>query len=470
VFFPDELLGLPVGLRLLGVERLREGQLEVVAAALRGESVLVVRPTGSGKSLCFQLPALLKPGTAFVLSPLKALMSEQVTGLQRRKLPATFINTDLGPNEKALRYELLEAGALKFLYCTPERFNPERVREAEVARITAHRPSFLVVDEAHCVDRWGDDFRPDYAEIAAIRARLGNPPVLAFTATASGRTQRRILDSLDIPNVQPLVAGIDRPNVALIRHRMPGDIRDAAQVQERARLITRLVDSVCNGKTMIFVPTVRVGDALKNALRHEGLDLPFYHSKFGTANERDLIVGRFTGRLDPPLDAVICTNAFGMGIDIPNVRLVINWQHPASVEDYLQEIGRAGRDGKPATAILLTDNGRERGLLDFMADQTKGDLPPDNAARVRKRRKDDITEISEIVGSRGRCFRKQLLGLIDTTDDRKRRPLAWLLLERILGRRNKVSQAELCCEICDPRRAAEVISGKETRRKTFTDR
>jgi ATP-dependent DNA helicase RecQ len=458
---PDEFEGLSVGLRLLGVERLREGQLDAVAAALRGESVLVVRPTGSGKTLCFQLPALLKPGTAFVLSPLKALMSDQVAGLQRRKLPGTFINGDLGPDEKTLRYELLEAGALKFLYCTPERFNPERVREAEVIRICAHQPSFLVVDEAHCVDRWGDDFRPDYAEIAAIRERLGDPPVLAFTATAGDKAQKRILKSLGLPGETPrLVTGADRPNIALIRHEIAGDVRSRSQVQERARLIKRLLDGVRSGKTMIFVPTVRIGDALRNALKQEGVDLPFYHSKLGTANERDLIIGRFTGRLDPALDAVICTNAFGMGIDVPNVRLVINWQHPSSVEDYLQEFGRAGRDGKPATAILLTDNGQERGLLDFMAKQTTDKLDAAIAAKVTARRVEQIDDISKIVTARGRCFRTQLTAYLDGPGSGPRRSLAWRLLERIFGSRHHVSKTRICCDACHPARSVEVMMGK----------
>ena len=365
--FPEELQGLPAALRLLGVERLREGQLEVISAALRGESVLAVRPTGSGKTLCFQLPALLSSGPTIVLSPLKALMKDQVAELQRLKLPGSFINGDLSPDEKEARYQLLDAGTLKFLYCTPERFNSERVRAAEVERITRMRPSFLVVDEAHCVNRWGDDFRPDYAAIAEIREKLGNPPVIALTATAGPQARDDILESLGVPDAKRVISDVDRPNIALIRHDMPGDVRSPVQVQERAKLIASLIGNLKSGKAMIFVPTVRIGEALRAALATEGLELPFYHSKLGTPNERDVIIGQFTGRLDPPLPAVICTNAFGMGMDVPDVRLVVNWQHPSSVEDYLQEFGRAGRDGKGAVALLLTDNGQEVGLLEFMA-------------------------------------------------------------------------------------------------------
>ena len=229
--FPDSMRTLSAALRLFGKERLRDGQLDAVLAALRGEDVLVVRPTGSGKTLCFQLPAVMQGGTTLVLSPLKALMKEQVVDLQAQKLPGTFINGDLGLDEKRQRYELLDKGAWTFLYCAPERFG-EKVRPAEVARMEQIRPTFLVVDEAHCVDRWGDDFRPDYSRIREIREKLGNPPLLAFTATAGAAMQDRILDSFGAPDALRLVTGADRPNIALIRHFLP---YDRAKLRERVR-------------------------------------------------------------------------------------------------------------------------------------------------------------------------------------------------------------------------------------------
>ena len=178
----DESIG--AAMRLLGVTHLRTPQLEVILAALRGESLLLVSATGSGKSLCFQLPILLSRGCGFVISPLKALMSQQVAGLTTKKIPGTFINGDVGPEEKKIRYRWLRDGAIKFLYCTPERFDPRMVRQSEVDEIIRARPAYLVIDEAHCIDRWGRDFRPNYGRLGAIRRALGNPPVLAFTATA----------------------------------------------------------------------------------------------------------------------------------------------------------------------------------------------------------------------------------------------------------------------------------------------
>jgi ATP-dependent DNA helicase RecQ len=195
---PAEAIDLGPAMRLFGADRLRDGQLEPILAALRGESVLVVRATGGGKSLCFQLPSVLRPGTAFVLSPLRALMTDQVRALQKKTISSTFINADCSATEKKLRYELLEAGALKLVYLTPERFDDQMVRAEEIERLVAMRPSFLIVDEAHCIDRWGDDFRPAYSRIAEVRRRLGNPPVLAFTATAGVVMQRRIMSSLGV--------------------------------------------------------------------------------------------------------------------------------------------------------------------------------------------------------------------------------------------------------------------------------
>jgi ATP-dependent DNA helicase RecQ len=440
-----------------------------VLAALRGEDVLVVRPTGSGKTLCFQLPAVMRDGATVVLSPLKALMKDQVAELQARKVPGTFINSDIGPDEKAARYELLGNGALKFLYCTPERFG-EKVRHAEVAALSELRPAFLVVDEAHCVVRWGDAFRPDYSRIAAIREMLGNPPVLAFTATAGVSMQQQIKESLGVPEARTLVTGADRPNIALIRHLAPYNAqknepeKERRQMARRAELIARLIRNVRAGKAMIFVPTIKIGTALQQALTDHDLDLPFYHSRFGTANQRDMIVGRFTGRLEPSLDAVICTNAFGMGLDVPNVRLVINWQHPSSVEDYLQEFGRAGRDGAPATAVLLVGGNRDRSLLDWMAEQSlkqaaeTGEISAEDQIDALLQRREAIAAMHEIATRRDSCFRKMLLlRLVGESGVSARPSLSERVLRWVFGEKSASSRAFFCCDNCDRQRAQAII-------------
>src|SRR5499427_7559672 len=202
-------------LRLFGLERFRNGQLPVVEAALCGQSVLVVSPTGFGKSLCFQLPAILRSGVSVVVSPLKALMGEQVSALLRHKIPSTYINSDLDPVEKEIRYQLLANKVFKLLYAAPERFFVQNKGELQMLR--SLKPSFLVIDEAHCVDQWGRDFRPDYGRLNEVRKVLGSPPVLAFTATAGQEMQKRILASLGVDDARVFVRGVDRANISLLR-------------------------------------------------------------------------------------------------------------------------------------------------------------------------------------------------------------------------------------------------------------
>lgn len=437
----DESFG--AAMRLLGVNRLRAHQLDVVLAALRGESLLLVSATGSGKTLCFQLPVLLTRGCGFVISPLKALMSDQVVSLQKKKIPGTFINGDLGPQEKRIRYHLLRNNAVKFLYCTPERFDPKMVRQREIDEMSASRPAFLVVDEAHCIDRWGKDFRPNYGKLRAVREALGNPPVLAFTATAGAQSQRRILQSLGVPNARVIVTGVNRPNIKFLR---------LANVDPKDRypLIRRLIRTVSRGRTMLFVPTVKVGQQLQAGLRALGLDVPFYHSKLGTANDRDMLLGRFTGRLAPAVNVIICTNAFGMGLDLPDVRLVIHWQHPASVEDYLQEFGRAGRDGEPSVAVLFTGERDER-LLTFMAEKTVEMSAVDEASRTQalEAKLAAIKDMRRIATSKGVCVRSSIMEYFGDTPSRRRRSIAIRIVEWLLLNGVRLRETPYCCDTCD---------------------
>lgn len=426
-------------LRLFGLERFRDGQLPVVMAALAGRSVLMISPTGSGKSVCFQLPAILRPGTAYVLSPLKALMSDQVSDLQRKKLPGTFINSDLDMAEKALRYRLLERNAIKFLYVAPERFS---VRDkAEVGRLGAVRPSFLVVDEAHCIDRWGNDFRPDYGRIAEIREALGRPPVLAFTASAGVDAQKRILASLGILGAEVIVRGVDRPNIGLMR--LP------AERHARPAMISKLLSVHVSGKAMIFVPSIRIGEELRQALAGLGHDLPFYHGRLEPPHRRESLLKQFTGEQQPEVNRIICTNAFGMGLDVPNVRLVIHYQHPASVEDYLQEFGRAGRDGKPSLAVLLVGT-NDRGLLEFMASKTveQAKRSSEEAARLLAAKHASIGHMSEMARPRSQCFRKSLRGYFEGNSVAHRSSLVMKIIAWLFSSQSKVTRLAFCCDYC----------------------
>jgi ATP-dependent DNA helicase RecQ len=441
---PEATPNLGGALRLLGLEKFRENQLEVVLAALKGESVLLVSPTGSGKTLCFQLPTLLRSGTAFIISPLKALISDQVSSLQRKKIPCSFINSDLGPEEKRLRYELLEHQALKFFYCTPERFDTSMVRAEEVQRISCAKPNFLVIDEAHCIDRWGKDFRPNYSRLGAVKQLLGNPPVLAFTATAGIKSQKRILESLGIPKARVVVSGVDRPNIALLRLPIEQD-------EQRFQAIKRMCDVMPAGRAMIFIPTVKVGEHLQEGLASLGLSVPFFHSKHGTPNDREMLQGQFTGRIQPAVPIIICTNAFGMGLDVPDVRLVVHWQHPASVEDYLQEFGRAGRDGKQSLAVLFTNDKRDIGLLDFMANLTveAADLDAAQKTAVLKEKLSQIRDIHTLATARNRCLRREIIRYFQEDKPAHRKSFALRIVQWLFSTKEKTSKSRHCCDRCN---------------------
>jgi ATP-dependent DNA helicase RecQ len=485
---PEQLSGLEAVLNILGKSELREGQLQPILAAMRGESVLVVRPTGSGKTMCFQIPAMLTPGTAFVLSPLKALMSQQSQELHSLRIPSTFLNGDLGPDEKRLRYQLLENKELKFFYCTPERFDASMVRPEEVRRVSRTRPAFLVVDEAHCVNRWGRDFRPNYGRIGAIRQDLGQPPVLAFTATAGPIARDQIRQSLGMDvAAKTYVADVDRPNISLARivapltgpqrasrYRQGSDPDDFSP--DRVAITAQLLRNLPPGRAMIFVPTVKQGDKLHTDLAALGLDVPFYHGKL-KANDRANLLGQYLGQLEPSIHAVICTSAFGMGLDVPDVRLVIHWSQSPSIEDYLQELGRAGRDGRPALAVVFVDpGGRDVDLLTYMAGLTvegRRDLSAEDAAGIRLERNAEIASLRALIDPRaprqprsrrkGRassnCFRQELLDAMQGTDVPPPPSLALRILDRFFARRLRRAKASFCCDACKPALHQHVEAG-----------
>jgi superfamily II DNA helicase RecQ len=261
--------------------------------------------------------------------------------------------------------------------------------------------------------------------------------------------QRRILASLGIDDAQVFVRDVDRPNISLLRWQVsPND---------RPQIIAKLCQLRLPpmGKVMIFVPTRKIGEALQGSLRHQGLETPFYHSQLGSGWQREQLLKRFVGESLPTVDRIICTSAFGMGLDVSNVRMVIHWQHPSSVEDYLQEFGRAGRDGKPSVAVLLHAGQRNRkdiGLLNFMAERTvesaRLDMPTRAEAIAHKTKQ--IQAMDRIVRQDG-CFRRELVSYFSGSRRNARRSLSMWLLEWGFADRGIAKEKAMCCDACAQR-------------------
>ncbi len=310
-------------------------------AVLEGRDVVVVMPTGSGKSLCFQLPALEFPGVTLVLSPLIALMKDQVEALLRRGIPAAFINSSLGWSEIRHRLDEMRAGRLKLVYVAPERFRDSAFTQA----LKEINLSMIAVDEAHCVSQWGHDFRPDYLRIGRETRQFPKARVMALTATATGRVRDDIALHLGLgqhgrASPAVFVHGFERPNL-LIR---------VSRVSTHAEKMARLLSVIDDWRFgIIYCSTRKQVEKVTAKLAEQGVKAPMYHG--GLRDEqRAAMQEQFMSR---QYDVVVATNAFGMGVDRGDVRFVMHWDVPGSMEAYYQEIGRAGRDGAPAWCELL---------------------------------------------------------------------------------------------------------------------
>lgn len=326
-----------------GHRAFRPGQQEVIGAVLGGRDLLAVMPTGSGKSLGYQLPAVVLPATTVVVSPLISLMKDQVDELNRRGIPCGALHSMLPADRRRDVMRDARAGRLRLLYIAPERFASDEFARL-LADLTVAR---FVVDEAHCVSEWGHDFRPDYRRLkgaaAACRTLDGRrrPPIAAFTATATPEVRDDIVALLGLDGPQVLVAGFDRPNIHLRVER----VFDEA---EKHGLLPCLVSG---RRALVYAATRRSTEESAATLRAAGVDAAAYHAGLKDG-ERTRVQEAFACG---SLRVVCATNAFGMGIDRPDVDAVIHFAIPGSVEAYYQEVGRAGRDGRPATATLLWD-------------------------------------------------------------------------------------------------------------------
>jgi ATP-dependent DNA helicase RecQ len=320
-----------------GLEDFRGRQREAIEAVLAGRDVLLTMPTGAGKSLAYQLPALLVDGLTLVISPLIALMKDQVDALRAKNIAATFVNSSIEAPERKKRLAAAERGEYDLLFITPERFRSPSFQAIE-QRLNITR---VAVDEAHCISHWGHDFRPDYSRVGEYRARIGNPPTIALTATATTKVAEDIVAHLYLDDPLVVRTGIERPNLFLAS-------TPIFLAEEKLPILADRVRAM-DGPGIVYSTLIRDLEELHVELKRRGVHSLVYHGKLAP-RERRSMQERF---MSSEREVVLATNAFGMGVDKDDIRFVLHAQLPRTLEAWTQEVGRAGRDGKPAWCEML---------------------------------------------------------------------------------------------------------------------
>jgi ATP-dependent DNA helicase RecQ len=345
---PDALLA------HFGLDEFRPGQRDAVAAALEGRDSLVVMPTGGGKSLCYQLPGIVSDDLTVVVSPLIALMADQYRRLRLGGHPVAMIASGMDRDGAARALGDVRSGRARIVLCSPERFASTSFLNALAER----RVDLFAVDEAHCVSEWGHDFRPDYLRLRGVVERLGRPTVMACTATATEDVGREIVDRLGLREPFALRAGFDRPNLSFDVVALDG----AGAKARKAMLLSIALQDPAMRPAIVYCGTRREVEEVSDQLRADGLLAVGYHAGM-PPDERAAAQHRF---MEADAEVVVATNAFGMGVDKADVRAVVHWAIPTSVEAYYQEVGRAGRDGRPARGILFSSRADLGRLINFI--------------------------------------------------------------------------------------------------------
>lgn len=334
-------LGLEALNRYYGYSTFRPGQWEVMESVLRGRDTVVLMPTGGGKSLCFQIPALMAEGCCIVVSPLIALMNDQVTALRANGLPAAAINSMQYEPDNISTYEQAARGEVKLLYISPERLLADLERIKNYIKV-----SFIAVDEAHCISQWGHDFRPVYTSLSQLKEKWSEVPVMALTATADRLTREDIAGALALKEPYMHIGSFDRPNLSL-------SVIQGAQLSDRIRTIEGLIEKYSLDCGIVYCISRKKTEQMAERLAEAGYRVGCYHAGMSSADRERVQQEFVTGKLQ----AICATIAFGMGIDKSNIRWVVHNNIPGNIESYYQEIGRAGRDGIPAETILFYSYG-----------------------------------------------------------------------------------------------------------------
>ena len=323
--------------KYFGYDRFRPQQEEIIAHLISGKDALVLMPTGGGKSLCFQLPAIMLTGTAVVISPLISLMKDQVDALCANGISAAALNSSLSQSEyQSVRRQCI-GGVLKLLYLSPERLQTDLEWIQHNMKV-----SIFVIDEAHCISSWGHDFRPEYTQLSSLRELFPGVPIAAFTATADKVTRDDILTQLSIPQARTFISSFDRPNLSL------NVVTGCGDSEKQSRIVS-IINRHSDESGIVYCMTRRIAEELSSELRKKGVSCECYHAGLKSEERRRIQEDFKNDRIN-----VICaTVAFGMGIDKSNIRFIVHYNMPGSIESYYQEIGRGGRDGLPCETILF---------------------------------------------------------------------------------------------------------------------